>query len=120
MIFGTAESIDTRSIKFIEQVFNAPYYDQFGCTELDRTAWMCPHKMGYHQDGDSVIIEFVDDGGKSVSSGERGEIVYTSLFNYAMPFLRYELGDLAVWSEKGGCQCGRGFPMIKMIEGRKD
>ena len=37
-----------------------------------------------------------------------------------MPFLRYKLGDLAVRSEKTSCRCGRSFPLLKTIEGRKD
>ncbi|MCJ7608076.1 phenylacetate--CoA ligase family protein, partial [Candidatus Bathyarchaeota archaeon] len=57
--------------------------------------------------------------GNSVSSGERGEIVYTSLFNYAMPLIRYCVGDLAI-SLDDECTCGRSFPMLKSIEGRKD
>jgi phenylacetate-CoA ligase len=60
MIFGSAEFIDTRSMRFIERSFNAPYYDQFGCSEVDRTAWQCPEKAGYHMDVDSVITEFLD------------------------------------------------------------
>lgn len=118
LIFGTAEGIDSSSMRFIEHVFGAPYLDQFGCTELDRTAWMCPCKTGYHLDIDSVITEFVDDDGKNVSSGERGEIVYTSLFNYAMPLIRYAVGDMGVPSNEA-CPCGRQLPLMKTGEGRK-
>jgi phenylacetate-CoA ligase len=119
IIFGTAELINDKSSNFIEKIFDAPYYDQFGCSEFDRTAWECPEKVGYHMDVDSVITQFVDKEGKDVSSGEKGEIVYTSLFNYAMPFIRYAIGDLGVPSDET-CSCGRSFPIMKIIEGRKD
>lgn len=118
MIFGTAEYIGENSIKFIERTFGAPYYDQFGCAELDRTAWMCPCKTGYHMDVDSVITEFVDGEGKNVSAGERGEVVYTSLFNFAMPFIRYAVGDIGVPSNET-CSCRRQLPLMKTVEGRK-
>lgn len=118
MIFGTAENIEGNSIKLIERTFDAPYYDQFGCAELDRTAWVCPCKIGYHMDVDSVITEFVDDEGKVVSSGERGEVVYTSLFNYAMPLIRYAVGDIGVPSDET-CSCRRQLPLMKTVEGRK-
>lgn len=119
IIFGTAELIDNVSRRLIEQMFNAPFYDQFGCSEVDRTAWQCPEKTGYHMDVDSVITQFVDDEGNDVSSGERGEIVYTSLFNYSMPLIRYAVGDIGVPSDEK-CSCGRSFPLMEVVEGRKD
>lgn len=119
LIFGTAELISDRSQKYIEKIFDAPYYDQFGCSEVDRTAWQCPEKMGYHMDVDSVITQFVDEEGNDVAPGERGNIVYTSLFNYSMPFIRYSVGDLGVPSDEV-CSCGRTLPLMKVVEGRKD
>jgi phenylacetate-CoA ligase len=119
IVFGTAELIDEASIKFLERVFGAPYLDQFGCAEIDRSAWQCPEKVGYHMDIDSVVMEFVDENGNQVAAGERGEIVYTSLFNYAMPFIRYAIGDVGVPSNDE-CPCKRSLPLMKVVEGRKD
>jgi phenylacetate-CoA ligase len=39
--------------------------------------------------------------------------------NRAMPFIRYKTGDLGAFDE-GECECGRGFPLLKVVEGRKD
>lgn len=119
IIFGSADLIDSGSRRFIEEVFEAPFYDQFGCGELDRTAWQCPEKMDYHIDEDSVIMEFVDRNGEEVSAGEKGEIVYTSLFNYAQPLIRYAVGDVGV-PVTGECPCGRKLPLMKVVEGRSD
>jgi phenylacetate-CoA ligase len=119
VVFGNAEVITDASQKYIEEVFQAPYYDQYGCAEFNRTAWQCPEKIGYHMDEDSVIAQFVDEDGHEVSSGKRGEIIYTSLFSFAMPFIRYQVGDLGVPSDEK-CPCGRILPLMKMVEGRKD
>ena len=119
IIFGTADLIDNTSRRFMEEAFEAPYYDQFGCGELDRTAWQCPEKKEYHMDEDSVITEFVDRNGEQVSSGERGEVVYTSLFSYAQPLIRYAVGDVGVPID-GECPCGRNLPLMKVVEGRSD
>jgi len=119
IIFGTADLMDFASRQFMEDVFEAPYYDQFGCGELDRTAWQCPEKMEYHIDADSVIMEFVGENGEEVSSGERGEIVYTSLIHYAQPLIRYAVGDVGVPVD-GECPCGRKLPLMKLVEGRRD
>lgn len=114
-----AELIDVNSRKFVEEVFGVPFYDQYACVELERMAWQCKEKDGYHIDADSVIMQFVDKNGEEVSSGEEGEVVCTSLFNYAMPFVRYALDDIGVSSEKTECGCGRAFPLMKVMEGRK-
>jgi phenylacetate-CoA ligase len=119
LMFGSADLIDSPSCKFIERVLNAPYYDQFGCAEVDRTAWQCPEREGYHMDVDSVVTEFVDSGGEKVAAGEMGEIVYTSLSNYAMPFIRYSVGDMGIPSDEP-CTCGRSLPLMRVVEGRKD
>ncbi|MFX0200880.1 MAG: phenylacetate--CoA ligase family protein [Candidatus Hodarchaeota archaeon] len=119
LTFGNAEIIDLPSRKYLEDVFDTIYCDQYGCAELDRTAWQCPERIGYHMDVDSVITELVDEDGSPVGVGERGEVVFTSLFNYSMPFLRYAVGDVAVaLSEK--CSCGVTFPLMEKIEGRTD
>jgi phenylacetate-CoA ligase len=119
IVFGTAELMDEASIRFIEKVFGAPYLDQFGCAEIDRSAWQCPEKVGYHMDVDSVIMEFIDENGNAVSAGERGEIVYTSLFNFAMPFIRYAIGDVGI-PANDECPCGRSLPLMTVVEGRRD
>jgi phenylacetate-CoA ligase len=70
-------------------------------------------------DIDSVIMEFVDENGEAVSPGERGEVVYTSLFNFAMPLIRYRVGDVGIPSDDE-CPCGRSLPLMKVVEGRRD
>lgn len=117
-LLGGAELTDNISRGYIEEVFKAPFYDRYATVELERMAWQCPAKR-YHIDADTVILEFVGKDGEGISAGERGEIVCTSLFNYAMPFIRYAIGDIGIPSDEE-CPCGRTFPLMKVIEGRKD
>jgi len=119
LIFGTGDLIDQSSRNHIEKVFDAPYYDQFGTTEVDRVAWQCRERLGYHMDVDSVVTQFVDEDGQEVAPGERGEIVLTSLFNYAMPFIRYGTMDVGIPLDDE-CVCGRNLPIMKVIEGRSN
>jgi phenylacetate-CoA ligase len=67
---------------------------------------------------DGAIIEFIK-GDKNISGHEPGEIVVTSFYNYAMPLIRYKLGDVGIPSNKK-CSCGRGFPLMNSVEGRTD
>ena len=119
LMFGNAELISLESRRFIEDAFGAPYCDQFGCAEVDRSAWQCLVRGGYHMDVDSVVTEFLDGKGASVSAEERGEVTYTSLFNFAMPLIRYSIGDVGVPSGDL-CSCGVVLPLMEVVEGRKD
>lgn len=103
--------------KYIEKIFETPAINKYGAAEINSIAWECSHGS-MHIDADSVIVEFVK-GGQHVAPGERGEVVVTNLWNVAMPFIRYRLGDLAVPSDER-CSCGRGLPLIKELEGRFD
>jgi phenylacetate-coenzyme A ligase PaaK-like adenylate-forming protein len=118
-IIGGAELIDDSSRSFIEETMCAPLYDQYSSVEMERMAWQCSNRQGYHIDSDALVMQFVDENGEEVSSGESGEIVCTSLFNCAMPFIRYAIGDIGRPSDEY-CDCGRPFPLMKVIEGRKD
>lgn len=118
-LIGGAELIDDLSRKVVEETLHAPLYDQYSSVEMERMAWQCECRQEYHIDSDAMVIQFVDKKGEEVSAGEIGEVVCTSLFNYAMPFIRYAIGDLGRPSDEV-CECGRPFPMMKMIEGRKD
>ena len=119
LMFGSAEFIDVPSRRYMEDVFGAPFCDQYGAAEVDRSAWQCLERQGYHMDVDSVITEFVDRNGEPVANGERGEIVFTSLFNFAMPLIRYNIGDVGSPSDDT-CPCGRSLPLMNVVEGRKD
>ena len=118
IIFSTSELLDEETRRYIKSVLGVEVYDQFGCVELARTAWECPEHCGYHIDIDAVVMEFLRDG-DAVASGERGEIVYTSLYNYSMPLIRYAVGDIGIPSDEK-CPCGRGLPLMEVVEGRKD
>src|SRR4030042_865218 len=72
-IVSGAELIDGSSRKFVEEVFGVPFYDQYACVELERMAWQCREKDGYHIDADSIIMQFVDQNDEEVSLGEKGE-----------------------------------------------
>src|SRR5207245_3176201 len=49
---------------------------------------------------------------------EGGQVVITDLTNWAMRLIRYQVGDVAVASDRL-CPCGRGLPLLERIEGRE-
>lgn len=61
-------------------------------------------------------MEVVDDEAHQMNHGI-GQILATSLYNYAMPFIRYDTGDNGHIIEDV-CDCGRRYPLLKEIAGR--
>lgn len=43
-----------------------------------------------------MLVEILRDDGTPCAPGETGRVIVTSFYNYAMPFIRYEIGDYAV------------------------
>ncbi len=100
----------------IETAFGARVYDTYGSHEFNLLAWQCRTTGEYHLCDDSLIIEILREG-RPAQPGEEGEVVTTSLFSRAMPFIRYHLGDTAVQGVTG-CACGAPFATLKEIRGR--
>ncbi|HKZ95121.1 MAG TPA: AMP-binding protein [Candidatus Bathyarchaeia archaeon] len=119
IIFCMGETLSSRCRALMGSAFEARTFDSYGCTETGDIAWECPDEhAGYHINIDSVIVEFINEG-ESVAPGEEGEIVLTYLFNHAMPFIRYKIGDVGVPIEEQ-CSCGRTLPLMRSIKGRAD
>ena len=112
-----AEILTKEAKQFMETVFGCELYEEYGSIEFVNLAFECAHR-GYHISSDNLVLEFLEHG-EPVSSGEEGEIYATSLVNYAMPFIRYKMTDRGVPVD-GECSCGRGLPLMKLIEGRDD
>jgi phenylacetate-CoA ligase len=101
----------------IERVFQTEVYDRYGCREVSVIAAECGEHHGMHVSADRLIVEFTDGVGDPVSPGQPGHVVITDLFNYAMPFIRYDIEDVAIPSSEP-CRCGRGLPLINQLAGR--
>ncbi len=111
-------SQDERS--YIEARFGCPISCNYYCNEVWAIAAEC--KQGsLHQFPDNVVLEIVDSAGRAVPRGEVGHVLVTSLNNFAQPFIRYRLGDLAAWeAETSPCTCGLTLPVLQRLEGRDD
>jgi phenylacetate-CoA ligase len=104
--------------RVIEVVLDTEVFNLYGSTEFERLGFECPEHVGMHILTDAVYVECLKNG-EPVAPEEAGEVVVTGLSNQAMPLIRYNLGDIAVVSDER-CPCGRGWPLIKSIQGRSD
>lgn len=91
--------------------------DGYSCEEAGYIALQCPRHDHYHVQSENLLVEILDEAGRPCGPGETGRVVLTPLHNFAMPLIRYELGDYA---EVGApCDCGRGLPVLARIHGRR-
>jgi len=116
-IITTAEQLYDYQRDLYSKVFECETYDYYGSFELHAIACECAEHAGYHIAAENVVVEIVDDEGEPVPVGEEGRILITNLHNYAMPFIRYDIGDVGVTSDKA-CPCGRGLPLLAALNGR--
>ena len=115
-IITSAELLGDDQRQVIERVFGCPVFNRYGSREFSVTASECSAHAGLHIAADTLIVEIVR-GGRPCQPGELGQIVVTDLHNYAMPFIRYQIGDLGLL-RADACPCGRTFPRMEISGGR--
>jgi len=116
-IITTGEELYDFQEELFSRVFGCETYSYYSTNEVDAIACECSEHSGYHISAENVIVEIVDDADNLVPLGGEGRILVTSLHNYGMPFIRYEIGDIGASSDKV-CTCGRGLPVLAAVNGR--
>jgi phenylacetate-CoA ligase len=112
--YGELLTPETREL--CRQAWQAPVTDTYSTNEVGYIALQCPEHEHFHVQAEGVFIEILDERGLPCAPGEVGRVVATSLHNFAMPLIRYDLGDYA---EVGpACICGRGLAVLNRIIGR--
>jgi len=111
-----AESLNPEVRQMCRKAWGVPLTDTYSASEAGYLALQCPRHEHYHVQSEGVLLEVLDDAGKPCVPGQVGRVVVTPLHNFAMPLVRYEIGDYAEVGEP--CACGRGLPVLKRILGR--
>jgi len=106
-----------REVATIERVFQCPVWWNYHNRENGTFASECSEHSGYHLFAQNFIFEFLREG-DVVAPGETGNIAVTDLHNYAMPFIRYDVGDIGTYSNQV-CVCGRSLPLMTELQGRR-
>jgi phenylacetate-CoA ligase len=117
VVWSGAENLLERQRRDIEDFTGAIVTDHYGMSEACGAASQCSEGL-YHEDFEFGILECLDrvklDDGRVM-----GRIVCTGFGDEALPFIRYETGDVGVWSRSDEkCACGRESPTLVEIRGR--
>lgn len=109
----TSEMLFDEDKLLMEQSFGVPVVNEYGASELDVIAFQSP--LGVWEVNDKTLyVEIVDEQGRVLPFGEEGNIVITSFYNKAHPFIRYKIGDVGALEENPL----NGRPILKKLIGR--
>lgn len=119
-ISTSAEMLAPEIRDAVAATWGAATRDTYGTTESGLIGVECEAMVGVHVAEDLLILEVVNEANQAVAPGTRGaKMLLTSLFNRALPLIRYEMSDLLTMAV-GPCPCGRPYSRIASIEGRRE
>jgi phenylacetate-CoA ligase len=117
-IYATATMLTPAMRDTIEAVFGCKVFNRYGSREAGDIACECEHQRGMHINPMSLKMEVVDENNRSVPYGQEGKILLTSLHNYSMPLIRYDIGDMGIMQAPELCPCGREWETLVRLTGR--
>jgi phenylacetate-CoA ligase len=95
---------------------NCKHVDLYGASETGIISLSCPVCNKQHIAHRNVFVEFLKRDGEAAEEGELARVVVTVFSNLATPLIRYDIGDIAVFSRISSCEPGR--ITIERIYGR--
>jgi phenylacetate-CoA ligase len=95
IVFPTSEMCSPEDRIIIENAFGVRVANEYGAAEMDVIAFE-DENFDWIISNENIFIEIIDENGKVLPDGEEGRVIITSLNNYAMPFIRYEIGDIGI------------------------
>ena len=92
------EMLHDEQVTRFREVVGVPILNYYGGRELGTLA--AQHEAGgpLHLVRPYVFVELIDDDGAPVAPGQPGRVIVTSTEGRGTPFLRYDIGDVAVCS----------------------
>ena len=102
----------------IEGVFRGKVFNQYGSREVAAIGCEHPGSGGLWVAPWGCYVEIVDEYDNPVPPGVEGDILVTSLINFAMPLIRYKIGDRGVLSPDSTTPSGLRGQILLKVSGR--
>ena len=118
LLLGSENLYDWQRAKLASAFPSAKLFAWYGHAEQVILAAMCEGSDQYHIWPFYGLTELCNNEGKEVDQGENGELVGTSFWNYATPFIRYRTQDLARKGNSNCRKCHRHFQLLSHVDGR--
>lgn len=114
VVFSSSETLHELQRSTIEEAFDCEVFDYYGHAERVAFAVECRAHVGKHLVEPFGITEVVDSEGNRMPDESPGFLAGTTLFNTAMPLLRYVTSDITALAS-GSCPCGLAFRKMKDV-----
>ncbi|MDW5287519.1 CoF synthetase [Formosa sp. PL04] len=118
-IVAMSEALNDRTKEVVGNFFGAKVVSRYSNVENGIIAQQLRgDKNCFHINWASYFVEILDlNSDKPARKGELGRIVITDLFNYCMPMIRYDTGDIGMLNYQENIL--EEYPILMNIEGRK-
>lgn len=118
-IIAISEALGPKTKNDMEANFNTQVLSRYSNAENGIIAQQFPNAgNNFHINWASYFVEILEvDTDKPAAYGNLGRIVITDLFNYCMPMIRYDTGDLGVMEIDNNPF--NNAPVLTKVEGRK-
>ena len=115
----TMDHVPQAIVRAVEASWGCRVYNHYGMTEMGLGGGVeCQARRGYHLREADLYMEVIDPiNGRTVSEGEYGEVVFTTLTRRGMPLIRYRTGDISRFIP-GDCPCGTVLRTLEKVRGR--
>jgi phenylacetate-CoA ligase len=118
-IFLGSENLYPWQKEKIKKAFpKSKIFTWYGQAEKVIFAPVCENSDLLHLSPFYGYTEILNSNKKEVSYSEKGELIGTSFWSLATPFIRYQTNDIALKNEFGCKECGRQHQLLTRIEGR--
>jgi phenylacetate-CoA ligase len=112
-----AEAVLPADRAVLARAFGPHVFETYGTRETMLIAAECDAHDGLHLSEENLLVEIAREG-KPTTAEQSGDVLVTDLHNYGMPFIRYQIGDVARMASTK-CPCGRGLRKLQRVEGRR-
>lgn len=120
ILAGEPWSDHTRQV--VAEELQVEIFGYYGVMEIcsPGIAFECDKQNGLHINEDYFLPEIINpESGEILPSGQKGELVLTTLNKEAFPLIRYRTGDITVLHEEP-CACGRTLIRMENVSSRTD
>ena len=117
-IISGSSRLTEQAVAATQKAFGAPIIDLYGASETGLIGYTCPDCGLMHTCDETMLVELLREDDSPCEPGEIGRVVVTPLYSYAMPLIRYEVGDYAI-KGPATAPCGRPFGSLGAITGRQ-
>jgi len=113
-VITISEGLSVETKQKLQMLFDCQVVSRYSNLENGIIAQQEPnHNVRFLINTASYHVEILDETNNPVGYGRLGKIVVTDLFNYAMPLIRYDTGDLGIMEQDSGKL------YLSIVEGRK-